>query len=80
MTARAIPLLARVVAVTDAVDAMTTTRSYRQALPVPTALGEMRRYAGTQFDPQIANVWVEAVEQNHIPVSFANTVPEARPT
>jgi len=75
----AIPLLARVVAVTDAFDAMTTTRSYRQALPVPTALGEMRRYAGTQFDPQIANVWVEAVEQNHIPVSFANTVPEARP-
>ncbi len=61
-----IPLLARIVAVTDAFDAMTTTRSYRHALPVPAALDEMRRCAGTQFDPRIARLWIEGIERGLI--------------
>lgn len=49
-----IPYGARVVAVCDTFDAMTTDRPYRLALPVSTALAEIARCAGTQFDPAIA--------------------------
>ncbi len=48
-----IPESARVVAVADAFDAMTSTRSYRRARPVDVALEELRRCAGTQFDPRM---------------------------
>ncbi len=50
----AIPLPARVVAVADAFDAMTTEQPYRPALPLDTALEEIRRGAGSQFDPTCA--------------------------
>jgi diguanylate cyclase (GGDEF)-like protein/putative nucleotidyltransferase with HDIG domain len=53
----AIPLPARIVAVCDALHAMTSDRPYRAALPVDAALAELRRCAGTQFDPRV----VEAV-------------------
>ncbi|GHH89523.1 metal-dependent phosphohydrolase [Streptomyces capitiformicae] len=46
-----IPEFARVVAVADAFDAMTSTRSYRRARPVAAALAELERCAGAQFDP-----------------------------
>lgn len=46
-----IPEFARIVAVADAFDAMTSTRSYRRARPVAAALAELERCAGTQFDP-----------------------------
>lgn len=46
-----IPLEARVLAVADAFDAMTSERPYSAALPVDDALAELRRCAGTQFDP-----------------------------
>jgi putative nucleotidyltransferase with HDIG domain len=61
-----IPLLARVLAVTDAFDAMTTTRSYRQAMSVEAALSEMMRCCGTQFDPTICRMWVEGLKQGTI--------------
>lgn len=61
-----IPLLARVLAVTDAFDAMTTTRSYRQAMSLESAMAEMRRCMGTQFDPNICAMWIEAVEKGVI--------------
>ncbi|MFJ6514851.1 HD-GYP domain-containing protein [Streptomyces sp. NPDC091406] len=48
-----IPEFARVVAVADAFDAMTSTRSYRRARPVSAALAELRRCAGSQFDPRM---------------------------
>jgi putative nucleotidyltransferase with HDIG domain len=48
-----IPESARVVAVADAFDAMTSTRSYRRARPVPAALEELERCAGAQFDPRM---------------------------
>ncbi|WP_239086208.1 HD-GYP domain-containing protein, partial [Streptomyces parvus] len=48
-----IPEFARVVAVADAFDAMTSTRSYRRARPVPAALAELKRCAGSQFDPRM---------------------------
>jgi HD-GYP domain-containing protein (c-di-GMP phosphodiesterase class II) len=55
----AIPLEARVMAVADAFDAMTTDRPYRNALPGEASLAELRRAAGTQFDPRV----VAAFEQ-----------------
>jgi diguanylate cyclase (GGDEF)-like protein len=49
----AIPLPARIVAVCDALHAMTSDRPYRRARPLDTALAELRRCAGTQFDPAV---------------------------
>lgn len=54
----AIPFGARVICVIDAFDAMTTERPYRAAMPFDAALIEMRRCAGTQFDPAIVDAFV----------------------
>ena len=54
-----IPRFARIIAVADAFDSMTSTRSYRGARSVPAALAELRKCAGAQFDP----VMVEAMER-----------------
>jgi len=52
---RTLPIVARIVQVADAFDAMTNHRPYRPALPTPTAVEEVRRCAGSQFDPEVAN-------------------------
>ena len=49
-----IPIEARIVTCCDAFSAMTTTRSYRKAMPLEAALAELRDCAGTQFDPLVA--------------------------
>jgi response regulator RpfG family c-di-GMP phosphodiesterase len=54
-----IPLVARIFAVVDAFDAMTNDRPYRQAASEEWALLEIRRHAGTQFDPAIVDAFVE---------------------
>ena len=56
-----IPLCARVIAVADAYDAMTSKRSYRTEISKEDALNEMKRCAGTQFDPQIVDVFIKKV-------------------
>jgi putative nucleotidyltransferase with HDIG domain len=48
----AIPLESRIVLVADALDAMTSDRPYRAAMPLATALSEIRRSAGSQLDPR----------------------------
>lgn len=53
-----IPLDARILRVADAFDAMTTSRSYRGALPQEGALEELRSNAGTQFDPVVVKAFV----------------------
>lgn len=55
----AIPLGARIIAMADSFDAMTSDRPYRRALPLKTALEQIRRGAGTQFDPRLAGAWLE---------------------
>jgi len=55
-----IPLASRILLVCDAFDAMTTDRPYRKALPIETALGELGRNAGTQFDPRVVDVFLAA--------------------
>ncbi|MFJ3666299.1 HD-GYP domain-containing protein [Streptomyces sp. NPDC090106] len=56
-----IPESARVVAVADAFDAMTSTRSYSRARPVDVALAELERCAGAQFDPSMVTALVRAL-------------------
>ena len=51
-----IPLAARLIAVADAFDAMTSPRPYREALSLEAALEQVRRLAGEQFDPRVAAV------------------------
>ena len=58
-----IPVEARVLAVADAFDAMTSDRPYRRALTRGEALAEVERCAGTQFDPRIARVFLEVFSE-----------------
>ncbi|MCL6639550.1 MAG: diguanylate cyclase [Firmicutes bacterium] len=58
-----IPLFARIASVADAFDAMTVDRPYRRALSLPEALAELRRCAGSQFDPEIVGSFVQAVNE-----------------
>lgn len=59
-----IPYLARIVAVADTFDAMTSRRSYRQALDFDYTMNEIERCKGTQFDPAIADVFLEILRTN----------------
>lgn len=57
----AISIQARIIGVADAYDAMTCDRAYRKGLSVEEALAEIKRCAGTQFDPEVAFVFIEKV-------------------
>jgi HD-GYP domain-containing protein (c-di-GMP phosphodiesterase class II) len=61
-----IPVEGRLLAVVDAFDAMTSPRPYREALEMHEALLELERCAGTQFDPEIAELFVAAWEAGEI--------------
>ncbi|MGV1046947.1 MAG: HD-GYP domain-containing protein [Solirubrobacterales bacterium] len=56
-----IPLEARVVSTCDAFNAMTTTRSYRTAMPLREAVAELERCAGTHFDPEVVRALLRTV-------------------
>lgn len=58
-----IPIIARITSIADAYDAMTTNRVYRKALSHETALEEIIRNSGTQFDPEIVKVFVSWWEE-----------------
>jgi HD-GYP domain-containing protein (c-di-GMP phosphodiesterase class II) len=57
------PLEAYVVATADAYDAMTSTRSYRRALPQDVAFAELRAKSGTQFHPDCVDALINAIEK-----------------
>ena len=59
-----IPFLARIAAVADTFDAMTSKRSYRDALDIQYVKDEIQRCKGTQFDPQIADAFLDILENN----------------
>jgi HD-GYP domain-containing protein (c-di-GMP phosphodiesterase class II) len=58
-----IPLGARVIAVVDAYDAMTTTRPYREALPPEEAAAILRREKGRQFDPKVVDAFLDCLAE-----------------
>lgn len=60
-----IPLVARMLSVCDAFEAMTSVRRNRNTLTVPRAIAELERCAGTQFDPDIALVFARMVGRLH---------------
>jgi HD-GYP domain-containing protein (c-di-GMP phosphodiesterase class II) len=57
-----VPLIARIIAVADTYDAMTTDRAYRRALPHEVAVGEIERCKGSQFDPAVASAFTGALD------------------
>lgn len=65
-----IPITARIIALADTYDAMTSTRSYRKALPHEVAIEEIKKCSGSQFDPKLAELFVslsdklEAAKEN----------------
>ena len=61
-----IPLGARIVAVIDAYDAMTSDRPYRKALPVDVALEQLKIGAGKQFDPKIVDIFTSVVKEEQL--------------
>jgi HD-GYP domain-containing protein (c-di-GMP phosphodiesterase class II) len=66
LAGEAIPLEARIAAVADSFDAMTSHRPYRQGLTLEAALAELRRTAGTQFDPVVVAAFERAVSDGLI--------------
>lgn len=59
-----IPYLARITAIADTFDAMTSKRSYRDALPLDVVIAEFERCKGSQFDPELADVFLNIL-RNH---------------
>ncbi len=59
-----IPEFARIIAVADAFDSMTSTRSYRQARRIDEAVDELRKGSGTQFDPALVDAFVAALRRD----------------
>ena len=60
-----IPYLARITTIADTFDAMTSKRSYRNPLPLPVVINEIKKCSGIQFDPDIAKVFVEILENDY---------------
>ncbi len=59
-----IPYFARIAAIADTFDAMTSKRTYRDALPLDTVIAEIEKCKGTQFDPKLADVFLDIL-RNH---------------
>ena len=63
MKGEEIPLSGRIIALADTYDAMTSTRSYRQALSHETAIEEIKRCSGSQFDPVLAELFISCSDE-----------------
>ncbi len=61
-----IPLSGRIVSVVDVFDALTHERSYKKAWPIGQALDELRKNAGTQFDPSVVEAFIVLFERNEL--------------
>ena len=57
--------MARIAAVADTFDAMTSKRTYRNALDIEVVKSEIERCSGTQFDPQIAKVFLDILNNDY---------------
>jgi diguanylate cyclase (GGDEF)-like protein len=71
LSGEAIPLGARIIAVCDAFDAMVSVRVYRRTVSSREAVEELRRCAGTQFDPQVVETFCGVLESEYPPAKLA---------
>lgn len=60
-----IPYLARIAAIADSFDAMASRRAYRDSLPLEVIISEFERCKGTQFDPQMADVFLDILKNHY---------------
>jgi putative nucleotidyltransferase with HDIG domain len=72
-----IPIGARIILISDTIDAMTTDRPYRRRLTLDVVIAELQKCKGTQFDPKIVDVAISSVAVRHL---IASPSPEARET
>jgi energy-coupling factor transport system substrate-specific component len=63
-----IPLYGRIIGVADAFDAMTANRVYRKKLDFDYVINELKRCRGTQFDPEILDVFLELIDDGTVDV------------
>jgi HD-GYP domain-containing protein (c-di-GMP phosphodiesterase class II) len=61
-----IPILAKIVAVADTYDAMTTDRPYRKAMEKEAAVEELKRCSGTQLDKEVVEAFIQAYQKGEI--------------
>lgn len=72
-----IPMLGRLICLADCFDAMTSSRTYRKAMPLEVALAEIRRCAGTQFDPALTDTFL-SIGADRFRELLANYKPQAK--
>ena len=63
LNGKKIPYVARIISVADAFDAMSSTRPYRKKLPMDYIVTEIKKCSGTQFDPVVANAFLELYKE-----------------
>ena len=73
-----IPLGARIITIADTIDAMTTNRPYRNALPLEVVLSELNKGKSAQFDPELVELTVNSVTVRRL-ISDPTTIPEYLP-
>ena len=64
---KAIPILPRIITLSEAFDTMTSDRAYHKAMTEKEALAELKRNAGTQFDPDLVEVFIKIYANHKIP-------------
>ena len=68
LTAEEIPMQARIVAIADTFDAMTTNRPYQKAMELNYVVEKIKSFAGTRFDPRVVDAFVNAVKRGDITI------------
>jgi HD-GYP domain-containing protein (c-di-GMP phosphodiesterase class II) len=79
LTAEETPLGSAIIALADSYDSMRSIRSYRNSMPHEDAVGQIQKFSGTQFDPELAPIFIRAVEQGGSGPSGGGGGGEVRP-